>query len=220
MKTRRLLRSLWLLPIMGGLMLAAQPAAAETAAPLGAEVATMAIQGGGVSFAPRLGMRPMTLRVQGGEFMSTESFRPGQAAWFAPVDRKGYQLPDGTYNWEITETAERPRPARGLSSNDEAPADGRSARMVASAAGRVQSGHFTIENGVIVDSNLIEARTPRSAEVSIDLNDRIATDEFAERAARMDDGVVPSRPSSRAPQRTEPPSAAARAAEHRDQDGN
>lgn len=218
MRRNRLLRTLWLLPIAGGLVLA-QPAGAQGAPSLEAEVATLAIQGGGVSFAPSLGTRPMSLRVQGGEFVSTESFRSGEAAWFAPVDRKGYQLPDGIYSWEITETAERPRPAAGLAAKGKAPADGRSERMVPSSAGRIQSGTFRIRDGVIVDPKLVEARSPRQ-EASFDLGARSATDEFAERAARTDDGVVSSRQVSRTSQIIEPPSVAARAAEHRDQDGN
>jgi hypothetical protein len=211
----------WMLPVVGFLALMAPPAGAQPAALAQPNVAAMSIQGGGVSFAPVTGLQPMTLRVQGGDFVSTESVRPGQTAWFAPVDGDGYQLPDGAYNWEITETAELSRSAVGLSSRDEAPAHGRSVQAVPAATpGRVQSGTFTIENGVIVDSRLIEAPAARTAVAEIAVSSRSAADEFAERAARMDDGIVVQRAVRQTSQITGPPSAAARAAEHRDQDGN
>jgi len=211
----------WGLPVAGFLALMAPPAGAQLAALAQPDVATMSIQGGGVSFAPVAGFQPMTLRVEGGDFVSTETVRPGQTAWFVPVDRDGYQLPDGAYSWEITETAELDRSTASFASRDEAPAHGRSVQAAPAATpGRVQSGTFTIENGVIVDSRLVEVPAARTAVAEIGTSSRSAADEFAERAARMDDGVVVQRTVRQTSQITESPSAVARAAEHRDQDGN
>ena len=72
----------------------------------------------------------------------------------------GGSLPDGTYNWEIRESFP------GLNEGVYDPANGRDAVDAVSATqrieveGRVQSGVFTLLNGSVVDSTLVEDTSP------------------------------------------------------------
>lgn len=169
--------------------LVALPAAAPAAQMIApdAPIATMAIDGSGVSFAPRGSFEEMTLTVGGQGHYSRQSFGTGEAATYAPVDRDGYQLPDGTYKWELVASPRledlNPRAFR----NGKISADGRTMEAAAAPRAMKQSGVFTIQNGVMVDPNLIEAASARA---------------------------------NAGPGAASPPSAAERAAEHTDRDGN
>lgn len=158
---------LWMLPLVAFVVLAALPAQSAGAQDLtivaDAEVAAMAIHGDSVSFSPRVDMEEMTLSVAGGGHFSTQSFRGGQAASFAPVDSQGFQLPDGTYKWELVVS---PRPEdldlRAFT-NGTISADGRTIEAAQAPEGRRQSGVFTIKNGVIVDPSGVEPEATRAA---------------------------------------------------------
>lgn len=153
-------------------------------------IAALSISAGSVSFAPQVSFEEMTLTVAGGGYSVTRSFRFGQTASFAPVDAEGFQLPDGTYNWELVMS---PR-ARDLDprafSSGEVSADGRAFKAAEAPEGQRQSGVFTIKDGLIVDPRRVEPE--------------------ATRAAGSIGGVSQS----------EQPSAASRSAEQIDRDGN
>lgn len=184
-------RTLWVLPLVAFVVLAALPAQPAGAQNIGigggGDIATMAIHGGSVSFVPRVSFEEMTLTVAGRGHVSKQSFRGGQTASFAPVDSKGFQLPDGTYKWELTVSPRAQDLNPRAFKNAKVSADGRSVEAAVAPAGQRQSGVFTIKNGALVDPSLIEVQSGR------------AVGGF---------------------QLGEAPSAAARSAEHSDQDGN
>jgi len=211
----RLFRALWVIPL-GFLVLAALPAAAQS---IGGQAVAPSIQGGGISFAPQGIGGKMTLRVTGGEFVSSQSFRAGQAGWFAPVDREGFQLPDGTYNWEITVAADPRSLGRKALGKGEKPAHGRTESATPAPGGQRQSGTFTISNGVMVDSNVLEARSRRAVSAGVAVPQSAAS-RSAERSSRADDGIVAHRRAARAATVVAAPTAAQRAAEQNDRDGN
>ena len=152
--------------ILAALVLAALvalPAIADepSAAP---RVASMSTAPGGLSWAPRVSFDKLVLTVQGGDFTSTQEFTSGQP-YFAPVDAEGYQLPDGTYTWELT-VIPRALDANGKTYRSAQPsADGRSMKEAQAPEGLIQSGSFTITGGAIVDPNLSEPESaaPRPA---------------------------------------------------------
>ncbi|MCP4202238.1 MAG: hypothetical protein GY769_09910 [bacterium] len=189
MNRNRNLKTLWLIPLVALLVLAALPAQSAQAQLIGGDqqVATMAIHGGSISFAPKISFEEMTLTVAGRGHVSKQSFRSGETASFAPVDQEGFQLPDGTYKWELV-VSPRPQDLNPAAfRSGKVSADGRMMEMAAAPKGQRQFGVFTIKGGVMVDPNLVEAESPRTLGAS-----SIAA----------------------------PPSAAARAAEHNDRDGN
>lgn len=126
------------------------------------KIAEMSLQGGSVSFAPLIGFGQMTLTVAGQGHSSILNFRSGETASFAPVDSKGYSLPDGTYNWEISVS---PRPEdldlRAFRAGSIS-ADGRTSVAASAPSVPRQSGVFTIKNGSLVDSTLREPEPTRT----------------------------------------------------------
>ncbi len=165
MRVQRTLWTLGTVPLAAFLLLAAVSAQAAQAQPVGVgggEIATMSIHGGSVSFAPRVSFETMTLTVAGKGHVSKQVVRSGQTASFAPVDSKGYALPDGTYKWELVVA---PRPGSldpSAFKNGKVSADGRSVEMAEAPRGQRQSGVFTVRNGAMVDTNLVEAESPRA----------------------------------------------------------
>jgi hypothetical protein len=139
--------------------LLALPAVSQEAAEAPA-VATMRTAPGSVSWAPLVSYDKLVLTVSGGGFTATREFTGG-GVHFAAVDPEGYQLPDGTYSWEITVIP----PALGLNKtlirSDERWDNGRSQRVGTAPEALVQSGSFTIADGAVVDPSPIE---PDSAE--------------------------------------------------------
>lgn len=211
----RLFKALWVIPL-GFLVLAALPATAQG---IGGQAVAPSIQGGSISFAPQGIGGKMTLRVSGGEFVSSQSFRAGQTGWFAPVDREGFQLPDGTYNWEISIAADRRSLGRQVLGKGEIPAHGRTESATPAPQGRRQSGTFTISNGVMVDPNVLEARSSRAVSAGVAVPQSAAS-RSAERSGRADDGIAPQRRAARAATVVAAPTAAQRVAEQNDRDGN
>ena len=138
--------------------LVALPAASQEAAeaPI---VAAMRTAPGSITWEPLVGYEKLTLTVQGGGYISTRELAGG-SVYFAPVDPEGFQLPDGTYSWEIRLV----RPALEFNSilirSDQMLDNGRAQRLGIGPEPLVQSGSFTIANGAIVDPGLTE---PRSA---------------------------------------------------------
>lgn len=158
------MRTLWVLPLAALLVLAALPVEAQ---PIGlggggGDIATMAIHGSSVSFAPRISFDTMTLTVAGKGHVSRQDYSSGQTASFAPVDKEGYALPDGTYKWELVVS---PRP-QDLNTrafrNAKVSADGRTVEAAQAPRGQRQSGVFTIKNGAMVNPNLVEAESARA----------------------------------------------------------
>lgn len=107
-------------------------------------LATTSVAAGSISWTPQVAFDRLVLTVEGGGYTITREFT-GQP-FFVPVDPEGYQLPDGTYNWELTAAGSA---ARGGQPGDGP--DGRATRSQAVSDGRVESGSFTIANGAIVD---------------------------------------------------------------------
>jgi hypothetical protein len=121
---------------------------------------------GSISWEPRVSFDKLVLTVEGGGYHTTQEFtgRP----YFAAVDPEGYQLPDGSYTWELT-VVPRTRPAsRGAA---EESADGRSTQAGEASEALVQSGSFTIVNGAIVAPGPAAARPGTRAATSDDVDD-------------------------------------------------
>ena len=151
-------RKAWAAVLLAALV--ALPAASQTMeAPA---VSTMRANPGAVSWEPLVSYDKLVLTVQGGGFASTREFTGG-GVHFAPVDPEGYQLPDGTYSWEIRVI----RPALELNDtlirSDRQWDNGRSRELGTAPEPLVQSGSFTIANGAIADPTLEEEREPRGA---------------------------------------------------------
>lgn len=176
-------RNTWLLGAVALIaigLLAAPPAAAQPGQDR--EVVTMAAGPGAVTWAPRISYEEMTLTVAGGGYAFTQVFARGESPSFAPVDAEGHTLPDGTYNWEIRVSPDRLRLDTSAFSNGKVSADGRTMEAPRAPRGEVQSGAFTIKNGAIVDSTLVETATKsapdrgglRSAAADVDDSDAAA----------------------------------------------
>ena len=145
-------RRLWAAVLLAALV--ALPAVAQEAAEAPA-VATMQTAPGSVSWAPLASFDKLVLTVQGGGFSSTREFSGG-SAHFAPVDPEGYQLPDGTYNWELRVIPPPLSFNRTLVRSDEISDNGRTHKLGVAPEPLVQCGTFTIANGAIVDPGLVE----------------------------------------------------------------
>ena len=117
------------------------------------------------------------LVVAGDGYRSRARFAGGQTAVFTPVDKRGFSLPDGLYKWEIIMTPELPTAAAPLQGK---PADGRAAHRVPAPQRGRRSGAFSIANGSVVDSSLVEAPSPSLAGKRADSTN-------AATAARYDD---------------------------------
>jgi hypothetical protein len=94
-----------------------------------------------------------------------EEFRPGTAIVFTPYSRPRYQPPDGTYIWEITLARPSGMDSRtrdsALAARDSGDAEAEVLYSVAlSRLTRVQSGAFSIAQGQIVPSDLVEPGQP------------------------------------------------------------
>ena len=156
MTNKRNLEALWVIPLVGFLVLAALPAHAER--PADAPVATMSVHGADASFSP-MSFDAMTLTVAGHGHVSVQTARSGQSLSFAPVDDEGYALPDGTYNWEIVTTPDLRSLRASAFSNGKVSADGRTMVAPEAPRGGLQSGVFTVKNGMIVNPDLVEAES-------------------------------------------------------------
>ncbi|MFQ5528208.1 MAG: hypothetical protein ACE5GX_18385 [Thermoanaerobaculia bacterium] len=126
-------------------------------------LAGVSVEVGAVSFRP-LTAEAMTLKVAGRGFRSSQLFASGQTPSFAPVDRKGFALPDGLYKWELVENPQLPA-ARATGAGK--PANGRATHQMPAPEGRRQSGSFAIRNGKVVDPSLLEpvARSASAAQL-------------------------------------------------------
>ncbi|MCP4204955.1 MAG: hypothetical protein GY769_23855 [bacterium] len=118
----------------------------------GADLAAMEVRGGEIAFRPSSG-DALALTVVGNGYRWQQSFAVGQTPSFAPVDRGGFMLPDGLYTWELVEN---PRLPAASAVAQGAPANGRATHQMPAPAGRRQSGSFSILNGRMVDSKLVE----------------------------------------------------------------
>lgn len=122
-----------------------------------AELATLSPAGGSVMWEVRSSAPQMNLSVTGPGVSIRKVSEGGAGLGLSLTGDEGSPLPDGTYNWEIWESFP------GVNDGVYDPANGRDGVDVASASaridieGRVQSGVFTIKNGFVVDSTLMEA---------------------------------------------------------------
>ncbi len=164
MKTGRNIRILGAIALVGLWLLASLPAQAQ--AP-GQEVATMAASPGAVTWAPRVSYEKMTLTVAGNGRVMSSVFSRGESPVFSAVDAEGYALPDGTYNWEIRVTPELLRLDTSAFSNGKVSADGRQVEAASAPRGQIQSGVFTIVNGALVDSSLVEPESAPTRETAL-----------------------------------------------------
>lgn len=165
MNNNRTLRTLWAIPLVGFLVLAALPANAVQ--PTAEKpIAAVAIHGGSVSFAPQVSFDRMELTVGGQGHTIKQNYRSGESAHFAPVDQEGYALPDGTYKWELVMSPRLKDLRPEAFSNGTVSADGRTATAATAPSGQRQSGVFTIKNGMMVDPNLVEIDAGRGASKS------------------------------------------------------
>ena len=98
----------------------------------------------------------LQLSVAGPDVSIRETSRGGSALSLSLNRANGPSLPDGTYKWEIRESF------AGVNDNVYDPFNGRDQVDAASADskievdGRVERGVFTIKNGLVVDSTLVE----------------------------------------------------------------
>lgn len=172
------LRILGAIALAGICLLAATPADAQREPTQ--EVATMVASPGALSWAPRVSYDEMALTVAGNGFATSLIFTRGESPSFAPVDAEGYTLPDGTYNWEIRVSPDRLEMDTSAFSNGKVSADGRQMEAATMPRGQIQSGVFTIKNGAIVDSTLVEPESApdqgglRSAAADVDDSDAAA----------------------------------------------
>ncbi len=145
-------RKVWVAVLLAALV--ALPAVSQEAAEA-PSAATMKTAPGSVSWQPLVSFDKLVLTVQGGGFLSTREFVSGEAH-FAPVDPEGFQLPDGTYNWEIRMIPPALAFNDSLVRSNERRGGGRSQNFGTAPEPVVQSGSFTIANGAIVDPELTE----------------------------------------------------------------
>ena len=87
-------------------------------------------------------------------------FAGGASAVFSLFDERGNARPDGAYTWELREEfgPVNDRARDTANGRDSAAHDG---DRRAGSPGRVQWGSFTIENGAIVNSRLVEVDAGR-----------------------------------------------------------
>ena len=159
--------------VLAAVVLAALVALPAVAAEIGAtKVADMTAGPGGISWAPRVSFDKLVLTVKGGGHTLTSEFDAGTVS-FVPVDAEGFQLPDGTYNWEISVIP----PALDANNHhyrgDQPSADGRSLKAGTAPESLSQSGSFTIANGAIVDPGLAEtpSKAPEPEAKAADIDD-------------------------------------------------
>ena len=148
-------RKVWAAALLAALV--ALPVASQEVAEAPA-VAAMRTAPGSLSWQPLVAYDRLTLTVQGGGFLSTREFTGG-GVHFAPVDPEGYQLPDGTYNWEIRMIPPAQEFSKVLIRSDQISDNGRAQRFGTGPEPVVQSGSFTIAHGAIVDPDPAEPRS-------------------------------------------------------------
>lgn len=124
-----------------------------------APLATLTSAGTAVLWETQSDAPELRLSVAGPEFSIQKVSPGGSPLSLSLTGADGASLPDGTYKWEIRESY------AGLNDNVYDPYNGRDQVEAASANarievhGRVESGVFTIKNGFVVDSTLVEEGT-------------------------------------------------------------
>ena len=121
-----------------------------------AQLATMTPAGASVLWETQSSAPQIQLSVTGPEVAIRQLSNGGAGLSLSLTRADGTSMPDGIYNWEIRESYV------GLNDGVYDPANGRDAVDAASAQarvhveGRVQSGVFSIKNGLLVDSAVTE----------------------------------------------------------------
>ena len=128
-----------------------------------ADFATLTPAGASVMWDLQSDAPEALLSVTGPAVAIRQTSRGGASLDLALTRADGSLLPDGTYNWEIRESYP------GINDGAYDPYNGRDSVERTSAStridirGRVQSGVFTIKNGLLVDSTLTEESAPESS---------------------------------------------------------
>lgn len=141
-------RALAIVIVLGGLT--ALPVAAAT------PLASLNAAGAALHWDIQSAAPELQLSVAGPDVSIRQTSRGGSALSLSLNRPDGASLPDGTYKWEIRESF------AGVNDNVYDPYNGRDQVDAASAdskidvRGRVEFGVFTIKNGLVVDSTLVE----------------------------------------------------------------
>ncbi len=138
---------------------AAVPAAASEP---GAPFARLIAAGSAVYWTTAPTGAEISLSVTGPAFAMRQVSAPGENPSMVLLATDGSPLADGVYNWEIRESFP------GINDGVADPVNGRDgdagqeARARVPIQGRVDSGVFTIKNGVVVDSGVSEISSPEA----------------------------------------------------------
>jgi hypothetical protein len=136
-------------------LVAAVVAGAALAEPT-APIATMTPAGTSVMWVVDAGTENTVLTVSGQSVEIRRKNVRGTSPMLSLLQPDGSSLPDGTYTWELRESF------AGLNDGVHDPENGRIAADPATAParveveGKVQSGSFTVKNGLVIDSTLAE----------------------------------------------------------------
>ena len=126
-----------------------------------APIATMTPAGTSVMWVAQAAAADTVLTVSGPDVAIRQLNRGGSSPTLSLSRADGSSLPDGTYTWELRESF------AGINDRVSDPANGRDRVDAASAParvevkGRVQSGVFTVNNGLVVDDTVQEADQSR-----------------------------------------------------------
>jgi len=148
--------------ILTALTLAVALALTMGSAASGENLAAMSNLGDQMAWQASGNMERFSLTVTGPGTQFAARADGGSAAAFSLYDEAGEARPDGIYSWEIREefAPVNDRVRDEANGRDTAAHDG---EYRTELSGRVQQGTFTIHNGAIVDSSLVEVQASRPA---------------------------------------------------------
>jgi endosialidase-like protein len=106
----------------------------------------------------------ITIAAPDGRIFQKE-FKAGALPEFTATDKNGERLPDGQYNVELRFTAAAGAAAKPVRPPDDEPEADRAARKRSATPDLVQSGSFSIVNGMIVVAGAVEGRGVSKATV-------------------------------------------------------
>jgi hypothetical protein len=120
------------------------------------KLARMTPSGGSVMWLPEVSAERLALTVSGGEELIQQSFGRGEVPTVALQRDEGGALPDGVYSWELREEFEPVNDGVYDPENGRDSVDPSSASQRVPLKGRVQSGTFTIRDGVVAAPDVAE----------------------------------------------------------------
>ena len=141
---------------------------------MAADVASLQASSSSLSFVPEMSYDSVTLTVRGPQgIVAQEQFRGGQTPSFGLFDRAGNALPDGSYTYELRVTPAIDAQAKAAlraarERGDDSVAQQLREQNRLPQGPVVQSGHFAIADGAIVNGDEQEQRAPAAtAEASV-----------------------------------------------------